>query len=81
MTHTLLTELADFTRTDRMTHERLRFLQDKADSTARAYYRMQVRLRVVLRLRAILTSIAGRVYLMQDGMDVQRQAYDGLKAC
>ena len=81
LAHTLLTELADFTRTDRATHERLQFLQAKADSATTAHYRMQVRLGVVLRMRAILTSIAGRVSLKQDGMDEQRQAYEGLKSC
>ena len=81
LAHTLLTELADFTRTDTATNERLQFLHDKADSATRAYYRMQVRLGVALRMRAILTSIAGRVYLMQDGTDSQRLAYERLKAC
>jgi thiol-disulfide isomerase/thioredoxin len=42
---------------------------------------MQVRLGVVLRMRAILTSIAGRVYLKQDGTDEQRRTYESLKAC
>lgn len=81
LAHTLLTELADFTRTDTATNARLQLLHDKADSAAKAYYRMQVRLGVVLRMRAILTSITGRVYLTQDGMAGQRQAYEGLKAC
>jgi len=81
LVHTLLTELADFTRMDTATKARLQVLHDKVDSAARAYYRMQVRLGVVLRMRAILTSIAGRVYLTQDGMADQRQAYEGLKAC
>jgi thiol-disulfide isomerase/thioredoxin len=81
LAHTLLSELADFTHTDTATNERLQLLHAKADSAAKAYYRMQVRLGVVLRMRAILTSIAGRVYLTQDGMADQRQAYEGLTAC
>jgi len=35
----------------------------------------------VLRMRAILTSIAGRVYLTHDDMANQRRAYEGLMAC
>ena len=32
-------------------------------------------------VRAILTGIAARVYLMQDNLTNQRKSYDGLKAC
>ena len=81
LAHTLLTELADFTHTDTATNERLQFLHDKANSAAKAYYRMQARLGVVLRMRALLTSIAGRVYLAQAGTADQQQAYEGLRTC
>jgi thiol-disulfide isomerase/thioredoxin len=77
----LLTSLADFTRTDTATTARLHLLREKADSATHAHYRMQVRLGVVLRMRALLTSIAGRVYLTRDGTAEQRKSYDELKAC
>jgi hypothetical protein len=35
----------------------------------------------VLRMQMILTSIAGRVFLAQDGNDEQRKAYERLRAC
>ncbi len=81
LTHVLLTELGKFTYADTTTNERLRVLREKADSAAKAHYRMQVRLGVVLRMRALLTNIAGRVYLKQDGTDDQRRTYESLKAC
>jgi hypothetical protein len=56
-------------------------LRDKADGAAQAAYRMQVRLGVVLRLRAILTGIAGRVYLAQAGRPEHQQAYTALTTC
>jgi thiol-disulfide isomerase/thioredoxin len=42
---------------------------------------MEVRLGVVLRMRAILTQIAGRVYLADHGTPDQRATYDALLAC
>jgi hypothetical protein len=81
LVHMLLANLADFTRMDTRTNERLQFLREKTDNATKAYYRMQVRLGVVLRMRALLTSIAGRVYLTRDGMTEQRKSYDELKAC
>jgi len=81
LAHTLLTDLADFTRTDTATKARLQLLQEKTNSAAKAYYRMQGRLGVVLRMRTLLTSIAGRVYLTQDDRAEQRQSYERLRAC
>jgi len=81
VTPTLLTELAAFTRADPATSTRLHVLRDKADSAAQAAYRMEVRLGVVLRMRIILTSIAGRVYLAQAGVPEQQQAYTRLTTC
>jgi thiol-disulfide isomerase/thioredoxin len=42
---------------------------------------MEVRLGVVLRMRAILTSIAGRVYLARQGTPAERAAYESLLEC
>jgi thiol-disulfide isomerase/thioredoxin len=42
---------------------------------------MQVRLGVVLRMEAVLTSIAGRVYVANHGTPRQRENYEALVAC
>lgn len=77
----LLTTLADFTRANTVTTTRLHLLRERSISATNAHYRMQVRLGVVLRMRALLTSIAGRVHLTRNGMTEQRKSYDELKAC
>ncbi|MGE0820599.1 MAG: PDZ domain-containing protein [Candidatus Binatia bacterium] len=81
LTASLLLHLADFTRMDTATSARLRFLREKVDSASKAHYRMQVRLAVVLRMRTILTTIAGRVYLARSEKPHQRQAYTRLTTC
>ena len=77
----LLTDLEDFTRSDAATMARLQLLREKSRSASNAHYRMQVRLGVVLRMRAILTSIAGRMYLTHDEMAAQRKSFAELQAC
>jgi thiol-disulfide isomerase/thioredoxin len=81
LTNAFLVDLTAFTAHDTQTRSRLHLLQERAASAERAHYRMQVRLAVVLRLRSILTSIAGRMYLLQDELATQRKSYDDLKAC
>ena len=77
----LLADLAPFTHADAATDARLRVLGDKGESAAAAAYRMEVRLAVVLRLRAVLGEIAGRVYLATRATAAERAAYDALRAC
>src|SRR5262249_50910730 len=77
----VVADLASFTRADTVTDARLRVLKDKADTAAAASYRMHVRLGVVLRLRAVLTSIAGRVYIATRASEAERQAYQALVRC
>jgi len=77
----LLAELAPFTRTDGATDARMSVLGDKGESAAAAAYRMEVRLAVVLRLRGVLSEIAGRVYLASRATPAERAAYDALRAC
>jgi thiol-disulfide isomerase/thioredoxin len=81
LTHTLLNELGEFTRANTTANERLRVLREKAESAANAHYRMQVRLGMALRMRDILTRIAGQVYLEQTRTAQQRKAYEHLSAC
>jgi thiol-disulfide isomerase/thioredoxin len=77
----LLSLLAPFTRADSERYERMLLLRERADIAAAAAYRMEVRLGVVLRLRALLTDIAGRVYLEDEGSDEERESYHTLRQC
>ena len=56
-------------------------LNDKEQTAAATAYRMEVRLAVVLRLRAVLTDIAGRAYMATRATEAQRAAYDRLRTC
>jgi thiol-disulfide isomerase/thioredoxin len=81
LTVSLLANLGAFTRADTITDTRLGVLREKAEAAAAASYRMHVRLGVVLRLRAVLTSIAGRLYVSQYASDAERQAFEALRRC
>jgi thiol-disulfide isomerase/thioredoxin len=77
----LLRELAPWTRRQTRTDDRLALLRRKAETAAAARYRMEVRLAVVLRLRTLLTTIAGRHYLETHGTRQERRAYEALVTC
>jgi thiol-disulfide isomerase/thioredoxin len=77
----LLADLAPYTRADRRTNARLAVLREKSEAAAEPTYRMDVRLGVVLRMRAILTDIAGRVYLATRGSPEERAAYAAVRGC
>ena len=78
----LLAALVPFTDADRETHDRLVLLKQRADDAAAAAYRMEVRLGVVLRMRALLNQIAGRVYLERArARPAEREQYAALRAC
>ena len=81
LTAALLERLVDFTRTDGATDARLKMLRDKGETASAAAYRMEVRLAAVLRLRAVLTSIAGRVWLATHATPAERAAYERIRAC
>jgi thiol-disulfide isomerase/thioredoxin len=74
-------ELAEFTRADAAMAKRLSTLRGKAEAARELAYRMEVRRGVVLRMRAILITIAGRDYLTHDGKRDERAAYEGLVGC
>jgi len=73
--------LTPFTRAEGALGERVETLHEKSRAAAAANYRMEVRLAVVLRLRTILTSIAGRVYMATHATPNEREAYDALVRC
>jgi thiol-disulfide isomerase/thioredoxin len=77
----LIAELSPFTENDAATHTRLLLLRRRAEDAHQAAYRMEVRLGVVLRMRAILQSIAGREYLELHGTPLERDTYARLRAC
>jgi thiol-disulfide isomerase/thioredoxin len=77
----LLAALAPFTAADAETSDRLALLKGRADAAEAAAYRMEVRLGVVLRMRALLDQIAGRVYLAEHGTPEERDTFAALRAC
>ncbi|HTM45212.1 MAG TPA: redoxin family protein [Polyangiaceae bacterium] len=81
LTGELLTSFGQFSATDSATEARLQALQTRGNAAEDASYRMEVRLAVVLRLRTILISIAGRFYVGGAGTPQQKAAYAGLTAC
>ncbi len=70
-----------FTRADLQAERRILTLHDKSEDAGATSYRMEVRLAVVLRMRATLTGIAGRTYLETRGSDQERAAYRALREC
>jgi thiol-disulfide isomerase/thioredoxin len=74
-------DLAEFTRGEDATEKRLEALRGRADTARALAYRMEVRQGVVLRMRAILATIAGREYLAKDGTREERAAWEALLSC
>lgn len=77
----LLEALTRLTEADRSTADDLAVLNDKGDAATASMYRMEVRLAVILRMRAVLTEIAGQVYMATGATPEERTAYDSLKQC
>jgi thiol-disulfide isomerase/thioredoxin len=81
MLDALVPALERFTAADKPTSQRLDTLRARERAAAAAAYRMEVRLGVVLRLRALLDQIAGRVYLAERGTPLERETYAALVGC
>jgi len=81
ITAELLEQLAPFTHRDHATQARIDLLKKRADDAAAARYRMEVRLGVVLRMRSLLTTVAGREYLRRYGTADERRAFQRLQSC
>lgn len=81
LTVELLHDLAPATRADRSTSQRLGVLRTKSQMAGDVAYRMEVRLGVLLRMRAILTHVAGRVWLATKGTPALREGYAALRDC
>lgn len=77
----LAAALGKFTARDTATSDRLTLLRQRTEDASQAAYRMEVRLGVVLRMRAILNQIAGRMYLADHETPAERDTYAALLAC
>jgi thiol-disulfide isomerase/thioredoxin len=56
-------------------------LHRKDDAADAAAYRTQVRIAAAMRMRTLLTTLAGRAYLERSGAPAERKAYEALLAC
>lgn len=77
----LLAEYAPFVRNNPEDMERLTALREKSDQANAAAYRAEVRLGVVLRMRAVLVDVAGQVYLKNYATPHERETYERLALC
>jgi thiol-disulfide isomerase/thioredoxin len=77
----LLPLLAKHTATEPALATQQEALHLRGEAADDASYRMQVRLAVVLRLRTVLVTIAGRYYLQTSGSAEQRAAYQAMIEC
>src|SRR6185503_12423009 len=77
----LLPEMAAAVAADEVTADRFGTLRTNAERAKEIGYRMEVRQGVILRMRALLLSIAGRVLLADRGTSEERATYDALRAC
>ncbi|MEO8602738.1 MAG: redoxin family protein [bacterium] len=77
----LVPALAAFTKADGATSKRLDVLRARQEDAEAAAYRMEVRLGVVLRMRALLDQIAGRVALAERGTAEEKTTYAALVSC
>jgi thiol-disulfide isomerase/thioredoxin len=81
LTDALLGDLLAFLQAEPVMWGRLDALKDKRLTSAGLSYRMEVRLAAVLRLRGLMTTLAGRLYLATQGTAEQRAGYEALRAC
>ena len=81
LTGDLLTALRHGSSREPGRAKRQKGLRQRSDLASALSYRMEVRLGVVLRMRALLISIAGRAYLAAKGTAAERSAYEAVRAC
>jgi thiol-disulfide isomerase/thioredoxin len=77
----LQAELLRFVSADRELDARLRALRQKAEDARSAHYRTEVRIGATLRIRTVLTSVAGRTFLQREGGEGQRSSDERLARC
>ena len=77
----LIADLVPYTRADHPSHARLGVLHGRTEMAREVAYRMEVRLGVVLRMRALLTDVAGDAYLATKATPAERASHQALRAC
>lgn len=77
----LLQDLSRYTKSNKAIWVRLRALAELGEEAQAASYRMEARLGTVLRMRILLTRIAGLVYLDREGRDSERAGFEALVTC
>jgi thiol-disulfide isomerase/thioredoxin len=77
----LLDALVPFAMEDRDDYERLLSLRHKTETAKEARYRTEVRLGAVLRIRALLTSVAGRVFVERHAGSLEQDGLAQLSRC
>jgi len=77
----LLASLEPYTARDGETMQRLETLAERAEVAGEVAYRMEVREAGLLRMRAMLLRIAGRVYLASRADAAERDAFAALARC
>ncbi len=77
----LLQDLSRYTKSNKAIWVRLRALDELGEEAQAASYRMEARLGTVLRMRILLTRIAGLVYLDREGRNEERASFEALLAC
>lgn len=77
----LLDALVPFAMEGRDDYERLLSLRDRTETAEEARYRTEVRLGAVLRIRALLTSVAGRVFVERYAGSLERDGLEQLSRC
>ncbi|MBU6281014.1 redoxin domain-containing protein [bacterium] len=77
----LLAALEPFVRAEAGTQARIEVLRERSKLAREASYRMEVREAALLRMRAGLLSIAGRVHLAGHARPTTRAAFERLFAC
>ena len=78
---TLLSALLPFTEQQEERRARLTLVASRMDTVNEVAYRMEVRLAAMLRMRVVLTNIAGRVLVQTAGTDAQKTALAQLSDC
>jgi thiol-disulfide isomerase/thioredoxin len=81
LTRELLGELAPYAKSLSPEGSQLDQLHARSEATQALAYRMAVRLGAALRMRTLLTSLAGRAYLAKSGTPAQKKAHEALVAC
>jgi hypothetical protein len=81
LTRELIADLSELASEDPGDRRRLDTLLEKTEAASTAAYRMDVREAVLLRMRTLLVSAAGRAYLHSRGRADERSAFAAVKSC